>query len=327
MDEDAPGGSAGDAARRADLQRLAYGRGSSDADRTRARDELDALESADREIIRAAAARRPPDRDENGAAGVLTERTGRAVGPGSGAADDLFDPELDHPDDDLPPFGRRRRIIVSVVAVIVAVALALAAIGVGRVLIAGPDDTYERSQVASDRDVPEWLTNAFLVAEQRTGDDGLAARLTDSVRRVEGGGLVGYLFRDESTDTYCIAGSRGFDCAGPGVYELNGLLVTMIDPRNPTEHALRYEMRADSGFRARVLDLDRPAELKQMDPARWPRIMSQCLQGRGFAVAADPSGDLFAAPVSDDAQLELAMAIVHCTGRFPLMGEYLTITP
>lgn len=189
------------------------------------------------------------------------------------------------------------------------------------------NDVYSRQQTAADRSIPEWLTNAFGLAGARMDDPGLSERLAASVRRVASGDLVGYVFRDTESGTLCLGASQGIDCARTDAYPAEGLIVTVIDPRDPEHHELRYELLPDSGFRGQVLAATRPASLQQMRPEEWPALVTACLGEAGFTATADAGGDLAASPVDAQRQLELQMAIVNCGNRFPLKGQYLAVEP
>lgn len=315
MSDDATAGMRGDAHRRRLLE-VAYGRDSTAEDRRRALDELSE-----------AASPGTPSQSTN-----VSDHHAPDVLESSCVEKEVWDDDLvDRPAaaDEVAEEGRskrRRKAVIGAVAG-AAILLAVGAVGLAQSSAPASADPFTRAQGPDDRAVPDWLSGAFVVAELRSGQEGLAARLSGSVRRVDGGPLVGWVFRDTESQTTCLAGSRGIDCAGPGDYTLNGLLVTVIDPADPAEHALRYEFSPDDGFRSRVLDLDRPAEYRQMDPARWPDLVTDCLDDRGFTVAAFPDGEMIPAPVADDRRLELEMAMLHCRARFPVLGRYLSVTP
>jgi hypothetical protein len=327
VDEDVEprAGSEQAAAERRALERVAYGRGADDADRRVA---LAAL--AERRSIESASGSDTASRAEDGAAPGSARTTSRPGGedgaaPGSARATSRpggegGEQDATPRDDDRGSPGRAARVLWGVAA---AAAVAGMALGITTGEQRPAIEVFSRAQTVEERDIPGWLVRALLAAEEASGDAGTQEALTASVR-IPLGAATGTAFAFRDAETICLAAAEAFNCVNPADFAATGIRIEVIDPSSSA--GIYFQWGPLGGLRMERRQVAY-AQLRNMDPAEWPRLMNRCMQLHRYGVSAASNGVIYPASRAVTTTLSFTIARVDCFSRFPLEGPYFSVEP
>lgn len=299
-----------DEAERRRLQRTAYGPGSTDAQRADALSRLAALRESDR----AAAI---PESDAPAPMSSSDVSSSPALSTAMATVTDGTDSGVPTPVegqvDERPPLWRRKPWLVWTGAAAVVAVLAAGAL-VPRLLPQEPSAIFDQAPRMTADALPEYLAEWIT---EVADSESQAERLIAATHEVSQGEVRAYVFRDDDTDTYCLAAEGSMDCASPGVFELDGLEVTPL-PEADGENNHRVTFDAEAGLRIDAPDPD------SADAPEEPAVASfeSCVQDQGFVIAVNRAGLVVSAPLSEDSRLEFAFSVRDCRERYPQSLSY-----
>ncbi|MFD1713752.1 hypothetical protein ACFSBZ_04640 [Amnibacterium flavum] len=301
---DTPSAGDRDEAERRRLQRIVYGPDASDEERDRAQQALDAMSAA-----REAARRDSESAPAGGVDGTPDPSSAEAMADyGDGAESE------DGTEAAAGPSRNRRTLLIIGAAVVAIVALALI---VPRLIPQDPLAIFEQSPGTSADALPEWFVTTI---EESVSDTERAAALISATHILSEDGVEAYLFRDDPTETYCLAAERAFDCASPGRFRLEGLAIEPL-PSSERSGSHRVTFDAESGLTVE----DAPAEDASLptDGYAWADIFESCVGDQGFVIAVTEGGLVVAAPIAEEDVLDFALTTRDCRARHPMNVTYL----
>ncbi|MCU1437531.1 MAG: hypothetical protein JWP66_618 [Naasia sp.] len=134
-----------------------------------------------------------------------------------------------------PPRRWRRAVLLAVVivgSIVVAGELPRGA--------AGSDSILVRARVTGDGAVPSWLAGAIEQAARGPGSD-TEEELLSTVRLIEDDRYGAHVFRDQGATTVCIAADKAVHCVGSDEFAERGLVLEALEPiAGPLSAAVRY---------------------------------------------------------------------------------------
>lgn len=319
-----PGTSAARLDERRHWERVAYGRGSSDAERAAAFDALARLTPAPQpprpqpvlELLRPGGpAARPVPRGAAPPAVVPpAPREPQLVGAALWEANHARRP------------ARRPRLRWSLLAALAVVAVVAGALfAVARA--ADPSSAvFARAQTAGDKAVPAWLADALIVGGGPSTDQ-MTDDLAASVRLIEDGEHDAYVFRDKWEETICLAASKAVRCATSDDFARDGIRLDALDPDGDNlRSAVHYSWGPVGGLVAEEYEVEEAVSVRFLAASGWADLIEQCLADRGRQVWVSASGRITRLD-EGGTDLAYAMAEFDCTRRYLRNGYYFDGAP